>query len=388
MKNKKIFLAVVIVSVVAVVISFCTVFFVSDKARAYFSSFIYADEFRNEEPFSTYYFDLLNETEKKAYIRIFDKICSHPEYIKIPALTAEEFNNVYFAVKNDNPQILCFADSCSMVSFWSASFIELNYSQSVDDCDSMKKKLQDEIDNILRNMPESESDFEKELYIHDYIVRTCTYSESEYSSNAYGCLIDKKAVCSGYSRASMLLLKSAGIETILVGGTGVSQTQGRISHMWNVVWLDGDPYHLDVTWDDPGVDDNITHLYFNLSDRDIATDHTDYKLSFDCITEMYNYFRYNDLYFGDYGKNELKIIQTKLYNNINEGINSLEIQFESDADYKKAVSAITTGDGTNTDMYKIISYISTKAGEKVDVSHVNFASDDTKKYIRLMFDWN
>ena len=388
MKNKKVFSAIAIAAVVAVIVSCCTVLIVSDKVRAYLSSFVYADEFRNEQPFSIYYFDLLNETEKKAYIRIFEKISSHPQYIKIPELSAEEFNNVYFAVKNDNPDMLCFSDSCSMISFWSASFIELNYSHSVEECDLMQNELQKEIDGIISEMPEFESDFEKELDLHDYVVRTCTYSEASNSSSAYGCLIEKKAVCSGYSRAVMLLMKTAGIDTILVGGTGLSPTQGRISHMWNVVWLDGDPYHLDATWDDPGVDDNITHLYFNLSDRDISSDHTDYKLSFECITEMYNYFRYNDLYFGGYGKNELKIIQTKLYSNIKNGINNLEIQFEKDADYNCAVSAITAGDGIDSDMYKIISYISTKAGEKVDVSHVNFASDDNKKYIRLMFDWN
>lgn len=388
MNKKKIIITAAIISVVAVVVTCCIAMASSDKMKAYFSSFVYADEFTDEQPLSTYYFELLNETEKKAYIRIFDRISTHPAYIKIPELSAEEFNNVYFAVKNDNPQMLCFSDSCSMVTFLSASFIELNYSRSVEDCNAAQDELQLEIGRIIGAMPESDSSFDKELYLHDYVVRSCTYSEASDSSNAYGCLIGKKAVCSGYSRAMMLLLKNAGIDSIVVGGTGISQTQGQISHMWNVVWLDGDPYHLDSTWDDPGVDDNITHLYFNLSDRDISVDHKDYKLGFECITEMYNYFRYNDLYFGGYGKIELKIIQTRMYENINNGINCLEFQFETEADYQKAVDAITSGDGVNSDMYKIVSYISTKAGEKVDASHVNFASEDNKKYIRLMFDWN
>lgn len=391
MKSKKIF-KVFIIIVVVIITTAGAVGIVSgigaDKIKAYFSVFSFPDDFDGIQPFSSYNYEQLNDVEKQAYICILNNIDSHPELIKIPNLTKEEFNNVYFAVKNDNPQILCFSDSCNMLSFWSSAFIELKYEYSVDECDAMQNKLMAEVDRIISEMPEYEDDYSKELYIHDYIVNMCKYEESDHSSNAYGCLIENKAVCSGFSRAAMLLLENVGIKTVLIGGTGISSTQGRISHMWNIVQIEEAYYHLDVTWDNPGNDESISHLYFNLTDSEISLDHTDYDFAYSCNEDKFNYFKYNGLLFSNYGKTELNTIKEKFLSNIDNGINYLEIKFDSADSYNSASDAIIDGVSPNSDMYKIISYISDNTDEKVDISHVNFSSDDNKKYIRLMFDWN
>ena len=253
----------------------------------------------------------------------------------------------------------------------------------------MRKAMLDEVNAIVAEMPEMNDDYSKELYIHDYIVNNCNYEETEHSSTAYGCLVDKKAVCSGYSRAFMLLLNELGIKSTLIGGTGISATQGSISHMWNIVWINEASYHVDVTWDDPGSDSDsvVSHIYFNLTDDEISFDHTDYDSGVDCNSDDYNYFVVNELYFDSYGKKELARIQQALIENINGGINYLEIKFDSNEDYKTAASAIIDGSAPGSDMYKIILYVSENAGDKVDISHVNFARDDNKNYIRLMFDW-
>ena len=57
------------------------------------------------------------------------------------------------------------------------------------------------------------------------------------------------AVCQGYAETMKLFLDALGIENKLVYGTG-----GGISHVWNLLCLDGDWYHMDVTWDDPLLD--------------------------------------------------------------------------------------------------------------------------------------
>ena len=48
-------------------------------------------------------------------------------------------------------------------------------------------------------------DYEKALYIHDYIVNKCRYLEesdnTEYESTAYGCLVEGVANCEGYAKA-------------------------------------------------------------------------------------------------------------------------------------------------------------------------------------------
>ena len=59
------------------------------------------------------------------------------------------------------------------------------------------------------------NDYEKELAVHDYIVGCASYDETHLnalgiglpnSDNPYGCLINGKAICSGYSTTFQLFM--------------------------------------------------------------------------------------------------------------------------------------------------------------------------------------
>ncbi len=361
-----------------------------EKIEAYFSVFEYPTDFTSDKlPFSIHNYNTLSDIEKKAYICIFNNIESHPEYIKIPELTKEEFNNVYFAVKNDNPDMLCFNDSCTMVLFWSACFVQPSYDNSVDECNQKREVLLKKVESVVSEMPEFNDDFSKELYIHDYIISNCSYRESSLSSTAYGCLIEGEAVCSGYSRAAMLLLNAVEIDSKLVAGIGHSPSQGEISHMWNIVWIENESYHLDVTWDDPDSKETemISHLYFNLSDVDISYDHSDFDTDVSCSSDKYNYFVYNSLYFDSYSQETVDTIKLKLLNNITNGINYVEFEFSDSEAYKIAVEALIDDNSQYSDIYDILKYLLKYVADKVDISHINFSCDDNKKYIKMMFDF-
>lgn len=88
--------------------------------------------------------------------------------------------------------------------------------------------------------------------IHNYLVKNCVYDENvrrygyDDAYTAYGCLIEKKAVCQGYAGVFNLLAAKTGICSIAVPGEA-----GGGSHAWNYV-KDGSSYrYIDVTWDDP-----------------------------------------------------------------------------------------------------------------------------------------
>ncbi len=382
-----------ILACVIIIIVSCSVFFINiadepGLINALFSSLYFSDNFNEgETPLSTKNFDMLNNKEKKAYINIHSKIKNHPEYIRIPVLTNKEFNNVFFAVKNDNPDILCFPDSCNMVSFLNTSFIQLNYIHDSVTCENMMFELNNLTDKIISEI-NYDSEFDKELYIHDYIVKNCEYSESTNASNAYGCLIDKKAICSGYSRAAMILLNKAGIDTMVISGTGISSENEKISHMWNIVWLENEPYHLDITWDDPvsESDDFISHLFFNLTNKQISVDHTDLSFNIQSVKSTYNYFEKKGLLFYNFDKSSAITIAEKLSDNIKNGINFIEIRFFDENSYSSAVEGIINSKSYNDELYIIISYLKENVGELVDVSYVSFAKDDNRHYIRIMFD--
>lgn len=358
-----------------------------EKIDAFFTVISFSDNFDEKKPLSTKNYDMLNETEKKAYICIFNNIEDHPEYIKIPKLTQSEFIDVYFAVKNDNPDMLCFADSCNMITFLSSCFLQMHYDYQKDICAEMTSELDEKVDIIMQNIDLTD-EYTAELAIHDYIIQNCTYTENaKNASSAYGCLIDGEAVCSGYSRAAMLLLSKAGIESMLIGGTGVTADQNDISHMWNIVWINNVPYHLDVTWDDPGsANDTVSHMFFNLTTEQISSDHKDMSFSVDCNSTDENYFVREKLLYDEYNSSTLKDLMTKLCKNIDSGINYLELTFTDIDSYNAAVHSIIDNSTNSSDMYKIIEYVSENAKNKVDISHINFVQEPEKKYIRLMFD--
>lgn len=126
-------------------------------------------------------------------------------------------------------------------------------------------------DILSSTVSSSNPDVINELTVHDYIVNNVRYVLDRNSdSPAYDALFNGSASCSGYTEVFQTLMDMAGIRCIPVTGQA-----GGDSHIWNMVCLDGQWYHVDTTWDDPvGGDGTIRHNYFNITDDDILLDHT------------------------------------------------------------------------------------------------------------------
>lgn len=146
----------------------------------------------------------------------------------------------------------------------------LSYLASKTEAQSMKARLDGVVNSVTAATKSLSSQFEAELYIHDFICNNTAYNiNGKYIYSAYGALVDKNAVCEGYSKAFALLCSKAGINSFLV--RGVSKEQ---NHMWNTVNIDNAWYNIDVTWDDQNINGNPTYSYFNLTDAELNIDHT------------------------------------------------------------------------------------------------------------------
>lgn len=107
------------------------------------------------------------------------------------------------------------------------------------------------------------TDTDKALILHDYLVEQVTYNwevdvalrkgesmeEVEKRTGvriytAYGALVEGDAVCQGYALAYKLLLDRCGVDCKVV-------SSDRMNHVWNLVEIDRNWYHVDATWDDP-----------------------------------------------------------------------------------------------------------------------------------------
>ena len=122
-------------------------------------------------------------------------------------------------------------------------------------------------------MPSGLSEFDREEYLFNYIVKNCSYDNAAVtdqngrwqSFTSYGMIANGTAVCEGYSKAMQLLSSYAGLRCMVTEGTA-----GSVRHMWNAVNIDGSWYYLDVTWCDGGF---VIYNYFNITESVLKKTH-------------------------------------------------------------------------------------------------------------------
>ena len=134
------------------------------------------------------------------------------------------------------------------------------------------------VEQALRSVPEGLSQVETVAAFHDWLAARCAYDYDfeETSWDAYGALVNGKAVCQGYSQALIQLLQRRGIDTAYVSSE-------ETNHGWIQVLVDGEWYHVDVTLDDPAVSyggsrmdvpGRVLHQNLLRSDEGIRAAHT------------------------------------------------------------------------------------------------------------------
>ena len=130
------------------------------------------------------------------------------------------------------------------------------------------KILNNKVDEIINNNIKNNMTIKDKIKtIHDYIINNTDYDtlktnnikDTTYKSNtAYGVLIQGYGICSGYSDAIKIFLDRFNV---------VNYKINNEEHIWNLVQLNGKWYHLDLTWDDPISDKNITRDNYFLIDN-------------------------------------------------------------------------------------------------------------------------
>lgn len=207
-------------------------------------------------------------------------------------------------------------------------------------------------DRLISDIPSGADDFEKVVFVHDYIVNHTTYDtagaeiiekdlydegEKGLFGTAYGCLVEGSAVCQGYAEAFQYIMNRIGIESGICHG---SVSDGP--HAWNYVKLNNKYYWIDVTWDDPVPEENGTevlrHTYCLIDDERMLNSHlADYDCLFipKCYSMEENYFVRNNAYLSYYSGNGIAGI---LESHSEDG--EVEIMFADSNSYSEAVKRL------------------------------------------------
>lgn len=120
--------------------------------------------------------------------------------------------------------------------------------------------------HILSLIDDDMTDMEKALVVHDYMVQNYEYDTNLEIYSAEGIFENKKGVCQAYAFAYIEIMKELSIECLFV-------PSDAMNHAWNLIKIDGEWYHIDVTWDDPTPDllGRVWHKFFLVSDSAIGS---------------------------------------------------------------------------------------------------------------------
>ncbi len=244
----------------------------------------------------------LNEDEKKVYSVVLSQAYAQVERIEIPALGTGELDNIFSALAYDNPDLFNLGTDCKAYVEGDKTFFEVEYAISYEEYKPMLESVNKVTAGIVARAKKYSTDYEKEKYVHDYIINNCSYaepSESQMANTVYGCLVEGRASCEGYSRAFQYIMSALDIDNCLITGESADDGVNYVNHMWNYVILDGYGYFVDLTWDDPRTEtDVLVHTYFNVTTADILLTHRNIKQIIPlCDSRGYNYYVYEDIYF-------------------------------------------------------------------------------------------
>ncbi len=143
--------------------------------------------------------------------------------------------------------------------------LEVTRLYSSSDIKLIDERINEIWDTVVKN---NMTEKQKIRAIHDYILTISTYDKeradaitnnADYfvgnnSHKANGPLIDKKAICSGYSDAMALFLFKMGIPNYHIANE---------THIWNYLKINNNWYHLDLTWNNPSTEDGDSIIITN-----------------------------------------------------------------------------------------------------------------------------
>lgn len=112
--------------------------------------------------------------------------------------------------------------------------------------------------------------WERERIVYERVAKKLEYKnhKESFDHDIVGPVLQNSGVCEGISNLLTLALRRVGIPCIRVNGE-----RSRENHCWNLVWIDGIPSHVDITWEAVYNREEIGYFWFNLTDPEIRRDH-------------------------------------------------------------------------------------------------------------------
>lgn len=346
---------------------------------------------RDPDSLNRYAYSLLNNDEKAVYDTVLEAINAFSTEISDlnTSVTDDQIKKIIDYIQRDHPEIFWFQHGTTFF-FDSATHVvnklEFKYCMTRDEAKKRQDKINAATKSFLTSVIDTMSDYEVTLRIYENIIQLVDYDtiglEQQKKDTVspevpddlrsiYGVFVNKKAVCAGYAKAMQYLLNLCGVEcTYVTSGT----------HAWNLIKLEGDYYHIDVTWGD-GSDtkkdkvrtDAVNYDCFCITTEELTrleshTPESDFPLP-ECTATKCNYYRRHGLYFETYDLDRIKSIVCESVKR-----NKLDVSFKfSPVKTFSEAKKRLVGDGG---FREVIQFAGLKANVKLNSNYAYSAHDD------------
>lgn len=233
----------------------------------------------SENTFEDYMIEQLNAQTAEIDISSYD-------------LTPEELPVVLGTMLNSHPELFFVSGQYGYSADSVKAFSVLpTYKYTGDELASMKAIFNSGVSAIVSYARAADTDIGRMLRASDYM---CVHYEYDTTYSIYSPELLFKhgtGVCQAYMLAYRAALNQLGI-------TNITVSSDAIDHTWNMVYLDGSWYHIDVTWNDPVADRPMRayHTNFLLSDAGItATGHSGWTDGWETVVSASN-TKYDDFF--------------------------------------------------------------------------------------------
>ena len=130
----------------------------------------------------------------------------------------------------------------------------LTYAPTYYSTAEQEAELEATVDDIIANklnLSNDATDFEKVQAVYEYLSEGATYDLSLQANglprcSAYNSIVEKRAVCQGYSNGAYYILKKLGINNRIITGDVYYDGEWRV-HAWNLVEINDEWYNLCIT---------------------------------------------------------------------------------------------------------------------------------------------
>lgn len=344
---------------------------------------------------SDYYRNLLeDEKEKELYDNILRAVIAHDKDYDIRHFDTQTVNRVALYLSLDNPFIILSDNLLEYTRTHDYDSAVIDYLTEFDipfsmEYEDMTREILQSIEKseeIISAMPEYEDEYDKARYLHDYLATTVRYTYADetkiHHCTPYAALITGSGMCESYSRAYALLCNMAGIECFMVM-YDQSQSSDGVGHMWNMVKINGNYYHVDVTNDSftgqmDYPENYVAYDYF-LTDEDGLTESGLISEKIRGVIPVVSedkdsYFVKNNLLFDSYNRNTVGEAAGKyLKQQKEEGYCGVSIKFTVKSDYDRALK--------KSEFQKLLYVISQHDGYGADI--YDYGTNDRQFIIRI-----